>query len=306
MENTIKELRDMLSDKMKIDGAPGILFSGGLDSSVLAYLRPQSKAITVSLDSSGEDIGAARAISEFLGMELHHVDISAKEALETVPEVIKILRSFDPALPNDMAVYFGLRQAKNMGITKMIAGDGSDELFAGYDYMRDISDLDAYIKRISREMVFNSNIIGDYFGIEMVQPFIERDVVELALSISRDWKIKKDKDNIHGKWILRKAFEGALPEKFIWQRKRPLEVGSGMANMRRMLSEKISQEELQKTQYKIKFFNREHLYYYKVYRSVIGDVPPPKDGEERCVGCGTGILPSSIHCRVCGYVYDWK
>ncbi|MFH1753460.1 MAG: asparagine synthase-related protein [Candidatus Omnitrophota bacterium] len=306
MENITRELKRLIKNNVTAGKDAGLLFSGGLDSAILAHLSPDSKAITVSLESSGEDLGLSRAISGFIGMEHHIVDIKIQEAIESVPEVIKILESFDPALPNDLVVYFGLKKARDLGMRTVMTGDGSDELFAGYDYMRGIKDLDGYIKRISKEMSFSSNIIGNHFGIEIVQPFIQKEVIEFALSIGHELKIKRDGDGTCGKWILRKAFEGALPGEFIWQGKRPLEVGSGMTGLRRILTEEVSNEEFKGREYPVKFFNREHLYYYKAYRSVIGDIPSPKDGQKSCLGCGAGIRPNAIHCRVCGYVYDWQ
>ena len=115
-----------------------------------------SKGIIVTLGEDAPDLDYARNAADALRMELKHVIISRQQALDAIPEVIAVLRSFDPAIPNDLAVYFGLKAAQSMGFRSVITGDGSDELFGGYSYMRSIDDLDEYIRGLSRIMTFNS------------------------------------------------------------------------------------------------------------------------------------------------------
>jgi len=63
-------------------------------------------------------------------------------------------------------------------------------------------------------MSFSSNIIGKFYGMKIVQPFC--DIVDFALIIPVKLKMKEYGGKIWGKWILRKAFEGLLPEEIIW------------------------------------------------------------------------------------------
>lgn len=304
MKDLIAELRKRLIEAVPQKPGAGLLFSGGLDSSVLAAINPGLKAITVSLESYGEDIDYSDKAAGFLKAERVHRSVSIKEASDAIPGVIRILKSFDPAIPNDLAVYFGLKQAKDLGLKEVITGDGSDELFAGYLFMRDITDLPGYINKISQKMYFSSNAIAEFFGISLIQPFMEKNLVEFALTIPVDLKIKGRKGEIHGKWILRKAFEDILPERIIWQEKRPLEHGSGMTEIRKTISDRVRDDEFEEARKKssIKFMNKEHFYYYRIYRSVVVEIPEPKGAEIACPGCGAGLQPSGFHCRVCGYV----
>jgi asparagine synthase (glutamine-hydrolysing) len=218
--------------------------------------------------------------------------------------VVKILRSFDPALPNDLAVYFGMREAKRQGHSSIMTGDGADELFGGYSYMQEIEDLDGYIRRISRSMSFSSNRMGEHFGLEVRQPYLDQDFIEFALSLGNDVKIKEEKGKIWGKWVLRKAFEPFLAPEFIWQEKRPLEVGSGMALLRRVIAQEITDEEFEekKRVYPAKFLCKEHLFFYEIYRKEVGAIPQPEEGEDRCPGCGAGVPHAKMHCKICGGV----
>lgn len=304
MEQINLTLKKMLIDSVERNRSDGILLSGGLDSAVLASIDTRLKAFTISLESFGKDIGFSKEVVSFLGMEQMHQSIGVDQAIETVPTIIKILKSFDPAIPNDLPVYFGLMEAKKRGIDTVMTGDGSDELFAGYSFMQDIPDLKKYIDRMSRRMFFNSNIIGDFLGVEIKQPYIEKELLDFALSIDKQWKIRKENGRVFGKWILRKAFENNLPKHLIWQDKRPLEVGSGMSRLREIISEKVSDKEYEENDSGVKFYSKEHFYYYKIYRDLFGEIPKPKQGDNECPGCKTGLPDGAFHCRLCGWVED--
>ena len=312
------ELRKRLREAMQRNSTEGLLFSGGLDTSVLAVLNPNMKAITVSLESFGEDIPYAESVARYLKLNHYHRKVSIDEAINSIPDVIKILKSFDPAIPNDLVVYFGLERAKKMGIEEVMTGDGSDELFAGYDFMipapahrggvKNIQNLDEYLRRITKSMSFGSNKIGDFLGIKIKQPFLDKRFIDFSLGIPVELKIKEENGNLWGKWILRKAFEDILPKEIVWQDKRPLESGSGMTKIREIISSRVCDEEFKEVNKSssIKFINKEHLYYYEIYKKEVGEIPKPKDNQKKCPGCGAGMNLDSFHCKVCGYVLDWK
>jgi asparagine synthase (glutamine-hydrolysing) len=304
LEKTVSSLRERLKDSLMRNGGDCLLFSGGIDSGVLAYLCPQVRALSVTLEGAGEDLAYGSVLAKDLKLDRQVITIGIQEALSAIRTVIKILKSFDPALPNDLVVYFGMREAKRQGLSSIMTGDGADEFFGGYPYMQEIEDLEGYIRRISRSLSFSSNRIGGHFGLEVKQPFLGADFIDFALTVPKDLKIREENGNVWGKWCLRKAFEPFLPPEFIWQPKRPLEKGSGMTNLRRIIAEQITDREFaeKQKQYGVKFLCKEHLYFYEIYREEIGEVPPPEEGEDRCPGCGGGLPRGKKHCRICGAV----
>ena len=136
---------------------------------------------------------------------------------------------------------------------------------------------------------------------------MDKEIIDFALQIPIDLKIKKYNSKVWGKWVLRKAFEDVLPEEIIWQDKRPLEYGSGMVRLRGIISSKISDDEFEEKKkiYPINFLNKEHLYYYEIYRKEIGEI------QNQMVHKGNAWMRCSnrgdaFHCKICGYVLDWR
>lgn len=299
----LADIRQRLILAVKKEKAGALLFSGGLDSGILACLSTDIKLITVTLDLYGKDLVYSKKLAGHLGLRLYHRKVHIDEAIRAIPAVIKILGSFDPAIPNDITVYFGLRFARELGITSVMTGDGSDELLGGYDYMQEIDGLDEYIKKIAHGMYFSSNDIGSSLGIKIIQPYIDEDFVDLCLGIGADLKIREERGKVWGKWILRMAFSDVLPKDIIWQDKRPLEYGSGTNELRRVISERISDSEFEEKKriYPVRFINKEHLYYYEIYKEVVGEIPGALHGDSRCPGCDTGIKKGAYHCRLCGW-----
>jgi asparagine synthase (glutamine-hydrolysing) len=304
MTEEFKELRCLLLEAVQRQPYDGLLFSGGLDTSVIAALNPKVVAVTISLEGDAEDIYYSNLLAKKFGFKHVHYAVDVNEALGAIPDIMRILRSFDPALPNDLAAYFGLKRAKELGITAITTGDASDELFGGYSFMQEIDDLEGYIRRITRTIDFSSNDICKFFGLKIVQPFTDKNVVDFALRLPREMKIREENGRIWGKWILRKAFEDILPKEVAWQSKRPLEFGSGMTRLREIISAKISDDEFKEKQqvYPVRFLNKEHLYYYEIFREVVGSIPASNRGEKLCPGCGAGLKLDAFHCKICGYV----
>jgi asparagine synthase (glutamine-hydrolysing) len=292
--------REKVGKAVERNRADAILLSGGLDTSILAFLAKPKMAFTVALKGSrAPDLRYSEKISTLMGIELKKKEFTLNEALDAIPKVIGILRTFDLALPNDLSIYFALKLAKESNFSAVMTGDGSDELFAGYSYMASLStgDLEKYIRALSGNWHFSANDLGRALGIEIKQPFLDQDLVHFALDLSPELKVRQGV----GKYVLRKTFEDSMPQEIVWRKKEAIEYGSGSSELRDIIANMVSQEEFQSAREKtgIRFINKEHFFYYHIYEKVVGQVPKATGDEERCPCCGAGI--GRAYCRVCGF-----
>jgi asparagine synthase (glutamine-hydrolysing) len=295
-----EQLRSKLKEAVARSKAEGILLSGGLDTSILAFVARPSAGFTVALKGSpASDLNYSEQVSMLLGIQHMKMEFTTEEALATLPEVIKILKTFDLALPNDLSIYFALKLAKENGVRSIMTGDGADELFAGYSYIAELppEDLERYIKRLSQNWHFSAGYLGRALGIEIKQPFLDEDFVRFALEIRPELKVK---DGV-GKYILRKSFEDLIPREIVWRRKEPIEYGSGSTKLHEIINRMVTDEEflLARKEVGIKFINKEHFFYWRIYKEVVGGIPRAKANEIKCHCCGAGM--GRYHCRTCGF-----
>jgi asparagine synthase (glutamine-hydrolysing) len=298
--NICEQLRNKLKEAVERSRADGILLSGGLDTSILAFVARPSTGFTVALKGSpASDLDYSEKIAKLLGIQHEKMEFTTEEALATLPEVIGILKTFDLALPNDLSIYFALKLARENRISSVMTGDGADELFAGYSYMAELSpkDLERYIRRLSQNWHFSANELGRTLGIAIKQPFLDEDFVRFALEISPEIKVK---DGV-GKYILRKSFEDLIPAEIVWRKKEAIEYGSGSTKLHEIINSMVTDEEFQSATEKvdIKFINKEHLFYWHIYNEVVGKIPKARDDEIGCPCCGAAI--GIYHCPTCGF-----
>ena len=295
-----EQLKNKLKEAAERNRADGILLSGGVDTGILAFVARPSTGFTVALkDSPASDLVYSEKVSKLLGIQHKKMEFTTEEALATLPEVIGILKTFDLALPNDLSIYFALKLARENRISSVMTGDGADELFAGYSYMAELppEDLERYIRRLSQNWHFSAGYLGKALGIEIKQPFLDEDFVRFALEISPELKVK---DGV-GKYILRKSFEGLILQEIVWRKKEPIEYGSGSTKLHEIIDGMVTDEQFHsaRKEVDIKFINKEHFFYWRIYNQVVGKIPKSRDNEISCPCCGAGM--GTYHCRTCGF-----
>ena len=295
-------LRNKLKEAVERSRADGMLLSGGVDTSILAFVARPSAGFTVALkDSPASDLVYSEKIAKLLGIQHKKMEFTMEEAINTLPEVIRILKTFDLALPNDLSIYFALKLARGSGISSVMTGDGADELFAGYSYMAELlpEDLEIYIRRLSQNWHFSAGYLGRALDVEIKQPFLDEDFVRFALEISTELKVR---DGV-GKYILRKSFEDLIPPEIVWRKKEPIEYGSGSTKLHEIINSMVTDEEFQaaRKEVDIKFINKEHFFYWSIYNEVVGEIPKSRDDEIGCPCCGAAM--GRYHCPTCGFCH---
>lgn len=286
-----------------------ISLSGGLDSTIVAYLlkkrRPRGVAV-IAEDFVSTDLTYCQMASRRIGIPLSIYTAGTAEILEAVEETIKILENFnDIEIRNNVVMYMAAKWARDRGEKAIITGDGADELFAGYRFLvsKPQEELEAEIRRICSVMHFPTQKIGEALGVEVESPFLSDPVQEIAQEIPVGLKVRGEGRERHGKWILRKMFDGRIPSRIAWRPKSPMQDGAGTAGLTGLFESVISQDEFAKRREAVleedgvTVRSSESMYYYDAFRRHFG--PPGQVREDACPYCRCPAKGSRF-CRMCG------
>lgn len=309
----ISKVKTLIEKAVEKNLTEGILLSGGLDTSILAFMASKyarQKAFTCAFQGApAPDIEHARLMTKKLNLPHYLHFFTEEELYDAARFVIKTLRVFDPMeVRNSSTICIGLRFAKDNGVKSVMTGDALDELMAGYPWLFKWKEkeLEAELQKIWDTMFFSSIPIGKAVGVEVKTPYLDPDFKAFAMNLSIDYKIREEKGQRWGKWIMRKAFEDVLPPEIAWRRKDPIEVGSGTTTLPNFFNTKIGDEEFEEKRKKylemdkVTIRDKEHLFYYEIYREEVG-IPQPKNPEGKiCPQCNSNVPPGSSFCRTCG------
>ncbi|MEM3437092.1 MAG: asparagine synthase-related protein [Nitrososphaerales archaeon] len=313
VEEICIKIRSLLKEAVLRNLSEGILLSGGLDTSILAYLASdinKLRAITVAFNATlAPDVEYAKLIAKTLNLDHTIYLFDKNELFNSIPMVIKTLKSFDPMeIRNSVSIFIALKLAKEKGIKSVMTGDGSDELFAGYSFLFELNkeQLDDKLSKIWGSMFFSSIPLGKALNVDVKIPFLDQEIKSYAMSIDSKYKIRKEGTQTWGKWILRKAFDNILPKAIVWRVKMPIEYGSGTNILTSLLEKMVNDFEFEEKRKrymeedKVVIRNKEQLWYYEIYRSIIGIPRKAKDIGKNCPFCNSDLNDDAKYCRVCG------
>lgn len=275
---------------MNADVPLGVLLSGGVDSSIVTAIAARLngdklpvKTFAVGLASSG-DLAAARLVADHLGTDHHELVYTAEEAIAAVPEVVAELESFDPTLVHSAVPNYFVSRLAGESVKIVLAGEGADELFAGYTHYGEHEtgaalhqDLLATIEGMHIGGLQRVDRVAGSHALEPRLPFLDLDVVEFALALPPAWKlISADRP---AKWLLRRAFDGWLPDEVLWREKQQFGQGTGMNDvLREHFEATVTQAELDQEAAVLDppLRTREELAYYRMFADALAGVDAKK------------------------------
>lgn len=128
-------LRDAVADRLD-GGKPACFLSGGTDSSTIAGMLSQATDRTaatysIGFDAQGYDeMEFARITARHFKTEHHEYYVTPDDLVRSIPAVAA---HYDQPFGNSSAVpaYYCAKMARDDGVTRLLAGDGGDELFGG-------------------------------------------------------------------------------------------------------------------------------------------------------------------------------
>ncbi len=143
-DNAVIKMKWLLEESVKkrlISDVPaGIIFSGGIDSSIITaiaqkYSASSIKTFTIGFEFDEHDESQyAKTIAEYLNTEHYEYTVTEKEAKEFIPQIPEI---YDEPYADSSAIP-ALTVFKHVSeqVKVTLSGDGGDELFGGYGAYR--------------------------------------------------------------------------------------------------------------------------------------------------------------------------
>ena len=239
VDEAARQVRATLEDSIRVrldtDLTVGVILSGGLDSALtLLHVRemhPDCVAFTIGTPDS-DDIRYARRVARELGVDHEVIELAPGDIrLREIREAIRMseLTEYGDVI-NAVISRLLFARVRSRGVKVVLCGDGSDELFGGYEMYRQ---PDPMVRRrlfqyklhnLGRTELQRVDRTSMGQGVETRVPFLDLALVRLAMRLPIELKLRDGQD----KWILRHAFADILPGYVRQRPKNPLSHSSGL------------------------------------------------------------------------------
>lgn len=241
----------------------GILFSGGIDSSLIALICKQTTTnficYSVGLENA-TDLEASKKAAKKLKLKLKTKVLSLSQAEQIIKKVTKIVGPDVVKTGVGSVVYTAALLAKKDKINNLFSGLGSEEEFAGYERHLAVKNINKAcwkgLKQMWKKDLTRDFAIAKNLKVNILTPFLDPCVIKTAMQIPGNEKIcfakKFNKSKFSGvytiknnrkkftnsinkqkitkqykKVILRKiAQELGLPKEIAWKKKKAAQYGS--------------------------------------------------------------------------------
>ena len=240
-EDASKELSILIEDAVKkrvqTTFPIAVFLSGGVDSSLVMELatrfHPDVTALILGYkDSSVYKAAIGLCRKKKWKYKIVDPDIDYEKEL---PGVIYHLETYDPnivrhSFANNVISKF----AHNLGYKVVLTGEGSDEIFAGYN---EFLEIDKSKINLGCKMLLDSMSKGNLMRIDKLAmrhavetrcPFFDTQIVKYAMSLPGSFKVGKYKGKDFTKMILRRIASKCLPKYIAYREKVPFANGAGM------------------------------------------------------------------------------
>ncbi len=256
LEEAVEELERLLLQSIfertaGLDKA-AVAFSGGLDSSLVAFLAEKAGVkvhlIHVSLENQPETLHAEEA-ARMLGLPIYKFLYREEDVEHVLSKVLWRIETPDP-LKTSIAIplYWAAEKAAELGFKVFLTGQGADELFGGYRRYLTIYTRfgeEQALKAITSDIIkmHGENFERDFkvcsfHNIELRLPFASIPLVEFALNIPLHLKIASREDFLR-KIVLRKTAEKiGLPAKIVYRPKKAVQYATGVDKAVKKLAKK--------------------------------------------------------------------
>ena len=256
MQEASETLQELLEQAVRVRVSDAsdvaVAFSGGLDSSVVAFLAKKCQVnvhlVHVSLENQPETEEARKA-ADALGLPLQVYLFGEEDVERVIPKVVQLIEEADPIKASiGVPFYWAAEKTALSGLKVMLAGQGADELFGGYQ--RYVDEYMLHGEETVRKTMFSdvvriheSNLERDmkicgFHGVELRVPFGSYQIAEFAISLPTELKIERRTDTLR-KLVLRKAAKNmGLPTSVTEKTKKAVQYSTGINNTLKKIAKK--------------------------------------------------------------------
>ncbi len=229
-----------------------VAFSGGLDSSLIAFLASKCgikvNLLHVSLENQKETEDSIEAAGS-LNLPMHVHLFKDSDVEKTLPKVVNLIEEPDPIKASiGVPFYWVAEKAAEAGFKVVLAGQGADELFGGYkryvtEYCKDGAEK---VRRTMFKDIVNiheSNLERDlkitgFYDVDLRLPFASFKLAEFALSLPIECKMEQKQDTLR-KLVLRKvALNAGMPVSVVDKSKKAVQYSTGINDAVKRIAKK--------------------------------------------------------------------
>lgn len=219
----------------------GILFSGGVDSSLIAFVAKKLNCnftgYTIGIEGS-DDIEWAKKVANEYGFNFKYKILSLDEFENVVKNVARILNDADIVKVSVGSVLYSAgKLALADGNKILFGGLGSEEIFAGYKRHEESLQKNNFealhkecwngLRNMWQRDLTRDFVIAKHLGLDLRTPFLDKELIKTAMNVHPMLKL----DNSNKKVILREAAELiGLKKEFAWRKKQAAQYGSNFVN----------------------------------------------------------------------------
>jgi len=238
--NLIDTLEDAVSLRIPKNMPFAVALSGGLDSSIMAYILEARLKKNARYYVVGEKYpDSVLALLERLNICQSRVFLIKPPSSNGLPRLItqtcQLTKSYNPSIiSNGLATLLLCRAVHQDGIRVMLSGEGADEFFCGYQGMYNGRNDPAIMRdNLIQDLHFTElrrlDLISASFSVEARCPFLDQRVTQIAMM--QDVKNLCDIPMNIGKTLLRDTFKHLLPHLIINAPKEPFDITSGLQKL---------------------------------------------------------------------------
>ena len=247
IKNVQKLVENAISKRVP-DRKFGILFSGGIDSTVIALvlkkLGVKFTCYNAYFDDSKlntpPDLIFAKKAAKELNLNLKISKLNQKDVEKYIKKIVPLIEDSNVVKVGvALTFYSACEQAKKDGCKVIFSGLGSEEIFGGYERHKLSLNINkecvsGLLKMYERDN-YRDDVITMNNNLELRLPFLDKKLVEYSLKISAKYKIVKGMD----KKILRDAAElMGVPKEIVERKKKAAQYGSNFHKSLKKLARK--------------------------------------------------------------------